>query len=317
MQENSKVYTGKSGFNVIKREYFSIRRKIVANMTTESWHDVPHAGCTYEPDVTDFLAELKKYNESGKHPRKITINTLLLKAIVEGIKADPLVNGHIKFDKKYVKGCIETYEDINISMPMILEDGSMMTINLHNFESKTLDEMAEYIEDVSRRIKNTNMTEAMYEVSLDNTLTALKHGHLLKAIRRLIGAKIGNSKVKLLKGKEKKAYYSIPAEDRITKADIEQGTITISNLGSVYRNSYVIPTLLDVVPPQIFVIGITGAVKKPLVVKNEKGEEEIAIRTVIPFNLTFDHRALDFGDVAPFMARLDNIFENPEQIHEW
>ena len=317
MQEKSKVYTGKSGFNVIKREYFTIRRKIVANMTTEAWDDVPHASCTYEPDVTGLLAELKKYNESGKHPRKVTINTLLLKVIVEGIKADPLVNAHIKFDKKYVTGCIETYEDINISMPMVLEDGSMMTINLHNFESKTLDEMTEYIDDVARRLKNTNMTEAMFEVSMDNTLTALRHGHILKCIRRLIGAKIGKSKVKLLKGKEKKAYYSIPVEDRITKSDIEQGTITVSNLGSIYRNTYIIPTLLDLVPPQVFVIGIAGSVKKPLVIKNEKGEEEIAIRNIIPFNLTFDHRALDFGDFVPFLNRLDDIFENPEQIHEW
>ncbi|MBQ2774781.1 MAG: 2-oxo acid dehydrogenase subunit E2 [Clostridia bacterium] len=317
MQDKSKVYTGKSGFTVVKREYFNIRRKIVANMTTEAWMDVPHASCTYEPDVTGLLAELKKYNESGKHPRKITINTLLLKVIVEGIKAEPLVNAHIKFDKKYVTGCIETYEDINISVPWVLDDGSMMTINLHNFESKTLDEMAEYIADVSRRIKNTNMTEAMFEVSLDNTLTALKHGHVLKAIRRLIGAKIGKSKVKLLKGKEKKKYYSIPAEDRLTKADIEQGTITISNLGSLYRSSYIIPTLLDVVPPQVFVVGIASAVKKPFVIQNENGEDETVIRSVIPFNLTFDHRALDFGDFIPFLNRLDDIFANPEQIHEW
>ena len=39
---------------------FGIQRKIVANMTAESWETIPHVTYNYEPDVTDFMKEYKK-----------------------------------------------------------------------------------------------------------------------------------------------------------------------------------------------------------------------------------------------------------------
>ena len=49
----------------------------------------------------------------------------------------------------------------------------------------------------------------------------------------------------------------------------------------------------------------------------ENGEKVVAVRNYLPILLAFDHRALDFGDIVPFLKRMDNIFENPEQIKEW
>ena len=49
-----KEYKGKKGFEVIKTTHFDIQRKIVANMTTESWQHIPPSAINYEPDVTDF-----------------------------------------------------------------------------------------------------------------------------------------------------------------------------------------------------------------------------------------------------------------------
>ena len=34
--------------DVVKTEHFGIQRKIVANMTTESWQNIPHVTYTYE-----------------------------------------------------------------------------------------------------------------------------------------------------------------------------------------------------------------------------------------------------------------------------
>jgi ribosomal protein S2 len=50
-----KEYKGKKGFDVIKTTHFDIQRKIVANMTSESWETIPHSAIQYEPDVTDFM----------------------------------------------------------------------------------------------------------------------------------------------------------------------------------------------------------------------------------------------------------------------
>lgn len=297
--------------------HFGIQRKIVANMTAESWETIPHVTYNYEPDVTEFMIEYQRLNENCAPEDKITLNTLMLKIIVEGLKADPAMNAHIDFDRKLVRGEIHTFEDINISMPMVLPNGEMMTINLHNFENKNLNQMADYIKDVNRRVANTNLNEVMFDVSLDNTLTALKHGKIKQTIYRLIGSKTGKHKVKTLSGKAKKEYEAIPEKDRLTKRDIEQGTITVSNIGSTYRQQRGETCLLEIVPPQVCAIALGAVQDKPVVIVNENGEKEIAIRQVMPLCIAFDHRALDFGEIVPFIKRLDEIFEAPEIIHTW
>lgn len=296
---------------------FGIQRKIVANMTTESWETIPHAVYNYEPDVTAFMQEYKKLNLDRKDAPKITVNTLMLKVITEGLKAAPIMNSHIEYKRRLVRGTIKVFEDINISMPMALPSGEMMTVNLHNFESKNLDEMAEYIADVSKRLEKTDMNEAMYEVSLDNTFKALKRGKVLQTVFRLIGSKTGKHRVKTLSGKAKKKYREIPETHRLTKSDIEQGTVTFSNTGSIYRGQTGTVGLLEIIPPQICAFAIGAMYDKPVVVTDENGKKSIEIRQVLPFCIAFDHRALDFGDIVPFIKRLDDIFENPKQIHSW
>ena len=57
-----------------------------------------------------------------------------------------MLNSTIEFNRKLVRGRLDLHDDINISMPMILPNGKMMTINLHNFENKSLTEMTAYIQ---------------------------------------------------------------------------------------------------------------------------------------------------------------------------
>lgn len=198
-------------------------------------------------------------------------------------------------------------------MPMILKTGEMMTINMHNMHNKTMTQMRDAIADSARRANNSDMNEVMFEVSLDNTLQGLKQGKILQTVNRLIGSKTGKHKVKTLTGKAKKEYYSIPKTDRLTKHDIEQGTITVSNLGSVCRDWNGICTLLEIIPPQICAIAIGSTQLVPI------AEKDGTIRTGyrLPFTIAFDHRALDMGDVTPFINKLNEIFANPEMIKEW
>ncbi len=297
--------------------HFGIQRKIVANMTTESWETIPHVTYNYEPDVTDFMREYKKLNLNRMGEDKITINTLMLKVIAEGLKAAPIMNSHIEYNRKLVRGKITTFEDINFSMPMLMPGGEMMTVNLHNFENKNLDEMTDYIRGVSKRLEKTDLNEAMFEVSLDNTLNGLKKGKIKQAVLRLIGSKTGKHKVKTLKGRAKKEYESIPVTERLTKKDIEQGTVTVSNIGSLYRGQRGSVGLLEIIPPQVSAFGVGAVQDKPVVVTDKNGSKSIEIRQVLPICIAFDHRALDFGEAVPFIKRLDDIFANPSQIHSW
>lgn len=298
---------------VINHEHFGIARKIVSNMTAESWETIPHAVVTYEPEVTKFLDVIKEINKDKSKEERLTINTVMLRVIVEGIKACPAINAHIKFNRRLVRGEVKTFENIDISMPMILKSGEMMTINMHGMESKSISQMKDAIADSSRRANNSDLNEVMFEVSLDNTLNGLKQGKISQTINRLIGSKTGKHKVKTLKGKAKKEYYSIPESDRLTKHDIEQGTITISNLGSVCRDWNGLCTILEIIPPQVCAIALGATQLVPI------AEEDGTVRTgyKLPMTIAFDHRALDMCDVVPFMNRLNEIFANPEIIKEW
>ena len=298
-------------------EYFGIQRKIVANMTTESWQNIPHVTYMYEPDVTKFFKEYKKLNQNRSGDEKITFNTLMLKVITEGLKAAPVMNSHIEFDRKLVRGRIDTFSDINISMPTILPNGQMMTINLRDFGNKNLDEMTSYINDVRRRAEKTNLTEAMYSVSFDNTMKNLKKGRIFQTIGRLYGANFGKCKISHFRGKAKREYESIPETERLTIKDLEQGTVTVSNIGSTYLAQRGATALLEIVPPQVCALSVGAVLEKPLVVKKSDGRKEIEARNVLPICIAFDHRALDFGEIVPFMKRLDEIFENPSVIRSW
>lgn len=301
-----------------KEVHFGIARKIVSNMTSESWETIPHATLTYEADVTDLLKEVKKLNEGNTDPaKKVTLNTVMLKIICEGLKAAPTMNTHIEFNRKLVRGCLKYYDHIDISMPMLLPSGEMMTVNMHDMGNKSLSQMTEAINDTIRRAKNSDMNEVMFEVSLDNTLQGLKKGKVLQAIRRLYGSKTGKHKVKTLTGKAKKDYYSIPTTERLTKHDIEQGTTTISNLGSIYREHKGACALLEIIPPQTTAFAIDSIQKRPTVITNSEGKDEIAIRMILPITIAIDHRALDYGDVVPFMRKLDEIFADVSVIDDW
>ena len=300
---------------ITRTEHFDIQRKIVANMTTESWEQIPHVAYVYEADVTDLMTEFKKLRSTSK--TKITLNTVLMKAIIEGLKAAPVMNSHLSYNRKLVRGELKTFEDINISMPMLLPDGRMMTVNLRDFQNKSLLAMTDYIADVIRRAENTNLNEVMFDVSLDNTITGLKQGKVKQTVRRLIGSKTGKHKVHTLHGAAKKAYYSIPEKDRLTKKDIEQGTVTISNLGSLYRGQSGYGTLIEIVPPQVCAFALGAVQDKPVVVTDKFGNKTIEARQILPITVVFDHRALDFGDVIPFLKKMDSIFAHPQVIRAW
>lgn len=298
---------------VIKDQHFGIARKIVSNMTAESWETIPHAVISYEPEVTELLKVMKDINKDSTSETKLTLNTIMLRVIVEGLKACPVMNSHIEFNRKLVRGNVKTFKEIDISMPMVLKTGEMMTINMHDMQDKTMSQMRDAIADSVRRANNSDMNEVMFEVSLDNTLQGLKKGKIAQTINRLIGSKTGKHKVKTLTGQAKKDYYSISEKDRLTKHDIEQGTITVSNLGSVCRNWNGICTILEIIPPQVCAIAIGATQLVPI------AEQDGTVRTGyrLPFTIAFDHRALDMGDVTPFINRLNEIFANPDVIREW
>ncbi|MDU2826573.1 MAG: 2-oxo acid dehydrogenase subunit E2, partial [Clostridium perfringens] len=260
---------------------------IISYMTTKSWQTIPHVSYMYEPDITNFINEFKKLKEEDKSLKNVSINSLMLKVFSEGLKFAPKLNAHISYDQNTGEGEIHTIKDINVNMPWILPSGKMMTISINNIEKMSLYEINKYIKDLNKKIS-----------SIDSE-------SLSKSFSDKINYNIINS---IISGKHE--ISGDKNEDK-SKVPLEIGTITISNIGSTYREQRGAIALLDIIPPQVCVIGFGAILEKPGVYIDENGEKTIGIRKVLPICLAFDHRALDFGEIIPFIKKLDSIFENP------
>jgi pyruvate dehydrogenase E2 component (dihydrolipoamide acetyltransferase) len=91
-------------------------------------------------------------------------------------------------------------------------------------------------------------------------------------------------------------------DNKLTLADLEGGTFTISNLGMFGVEQFV--AVLN--PPQVAILAV-GAVKEEPVVRD--GEVDVA--PILRLTLTCDHRAIDGADGAAFLQTLVALVEQP------
>lgn len=302
---------------VNKNNRFDLQRRVVSHMTSSAWKNVPHVSYIYEPDITDFCEEFKKLaKERSCRGFKISFNTIMIKVIVEGLLSAPCLNSYIEYNHEKSEGMTHIWDEINVSIPWTLPDGRMITPTVPNAEKLSLNDISKYISNLSERIEKTNIDEMLYSAVLADTISELKKFHF-GVLKRVIASTIGKSRIKRLEGKEKDAYYNIPDNERLTEKDIMSGTVTVSNIGSLYKEQRGSFALLEIIPPQIFAIGIGSIQEKPGVYLQKYGHKEIGIRKVLPMCLAFDHRAVDFSSLVPFLKRLDEIFANPSVIQKW
>jgi len=79
---------------------------------------------------------------------------------------------------------------------------------------------------------------------------------------------------------------------RISIEELQGGTFTISNQGSI-GGSHFTPIIYA---PQVAILGVGQGQAKPLAI-----DGKIAIRTILPVCLAYDHRALDGADAVRFL----------------
>lgn len=218
----------------------------------------------------------------------------MIKVIVEGLLAAPNLNSYLEYDHETCEGTLHVLDEINVAIPWILPSGAHITPSILNTGKMSLKDISDYIANLTKKIENSNVDEAM----------------------GILASDFSNEKG-VLEGKEKEEYYKIPEDQRLTNKDFKFGTITFSNVGSLYRGQKGAFCLLEVIPPQVFAIGLSSIQEKPGVYVDENGNKQIGIRKTLPMCLAFDHRALDFIAMIPFMKKLDSIFDDPTVIHQW
>ena len=91
-------------------------------------------------------------------------------------------------------------------------------------------------------------------------------------------------------------------ERKISPADMEGGTFTISNLGGVGGTSFT-PI---VYAPQVAILGVSTAEMQPL-----WNGQDFTPSLVMPLSLTYDHRVIDGADGSRFLRWICSALENP------
>jgi pyruvate dehydrogenase E2 component (dihydrolipoamide acetyltransferase) len=118
--------------------------------------------------------------------------------------------------------------------------------------------------------------------------------------------------VPVVRSVESKSVRQIAAESqaliekvkthKITPAEIQEATFTISNLGA-----YGIDAFTPIInPPQCAILGVGRIIKKPAVY-----QDQVVPRHRVALSLTFDHRIVDGGPAARFLNTIRTYIEEP------
>jgi pyruvate/2-oxoglutarate dehydrogenase complex dihydrolipoamide acyltransferase (E2) component len=98
-------------------------------------------------------------------------------------------------------------------------------------------------------------------------------------------------------------------DGQLLQSELEGGTFTVSNpgaLGPVLRAEAIINW------PQVAILGLPGVVQTPIAVEKD-GHYSVVVRSIIRPSLSFDHRALDGGQVVAFLNDLKRLLEEPAE----
>ncbi|WP_455043484.1 2-oxo acid dehydrogenase subunit E2 [Granulicatella adiacens] len=95
-------------------------------------------------------------------------------------------------------------------------------------------------------------------------------------------------------------------EGKLTASDMGQGTITISNIGSV-GGGWFTPVINY---PEVAILGVGTIVREPVINEND----EIVIGRNMKLSLSFDHRIVDGATAQKAMNELKRLLNDPELL---
>jgi pyruvate dehydrogenase E2 component (dihydrolipoamide acetyltransferase) len=93
---------------------------------------------------------------------------------------------------------------------------------------------------------------------------------------------------------------------KLSPDEASGSTFTLTNAG-VFGGEYGTPIINQ---PESAILAIGGLRKEPVVLTDDEGGDNIAIRSVQHYCLGFDHRTVDGADAGRFMVEFQNALEN-------
>lgn len=180
-----------------------------------------------------------------------------------------------------------------------------------NFETKgvKLTYLPFVIKAVSMALKEFPIFNASYDAATEEIVykSFQNIGIAVDTADGLIVPNIKNADTKSIVSlaKEVETLAKASRERTIKIDDIQNGTFTITNYGSA-GILYGTPVIKY---PEVAILGVGAIAKKPVVENNQ-----IVIKDVLHLSLTIDHRIIDGGDGARFLARLKSLLSDPLQM---
>lgn len=96
----------------------------------------------------------------------------------------------------------------------------------------------------------------------------------------------------------------------LTDAEYHGGTFTVTSLGMYDVDDFV--AIIN--PPESAILAVGKISRTPVAVTGKDGTEEIAIRPICAFTLSYDHRSIDGAEAAKFLQRMKLYLQNPTMM---
>jgi 2-oxoisovalerate dehydrogenase E2 component (dihydrolipoyl transacylase) len=124
-----------------------MRRAIASNMT-KSKQTIPHAWTVAEVDMTNVVRLRQKAKDSFKLREGIdlTFVPIIVKAVVEGLKAVPVLNA------SWSEQGVVLHKDINIGVAVSVDDGLIVPV-VHQADRMSISGLAKAIDDLAKRAR--------------------------------------------------------------------------------------------------------------------------------------------------------------------
>ena len=301
-------------------EYMDVRSRVVSNALVNSQREIPGVGCTYNADVTAFWDAYKKLQAECGY--ELPFNSLMMKVLVEGLKAAPRLNALFEYNHKATSGRMIIKKHIDVTMPVCLENGDTFQIKIRHLEDKSLRETAEQIEEVKEKLKHTNFNRALFQLAGQRMAGYAAKGKLLSTFAQFRGAYFGKAKIaKFSKLVNPKYYKKRPHDPNrpqgLKVEDFTEGTVCFTNWGTLYEDLAVNITYIPPLYPQVFMFGTGRVREEEYCFKDDSGKVDIGTKKILPLTMVFDHKIGGANDLMPFIKKMDEIFAHPELMFAW
>ena len=300
-------------------EYMTIRDRLTSNVLVNSQREIPGTACNFEADVTALWEEFTRLKSECRY--ELTFNTLMLKILVECLKAAPRLNAHFEYNHRATSGRLIIKKHIDVAVAVCLPSGETFQVKVKQLENKNLQETAFEAEQVKRKLLNTNLKRVMFKVGGQRMLGLASKGKIISTVAQFCSAYFGKAKIakfsKLFKKKYRTVNTSGKAYDGLRADDFTEGTVCYTNWGTLYDKLDMNITYIPPLYPQVFLFATGRVADKQYVFKDGNGELQLGTKKILPVCLVFDHKIGGANDIIPFKKKFDEILENPSVIYEW